>query len=711
MPSGRGHKTAEIEAILSGILDPQELEVVVVRPKGCEVVFSNAKAKMRLYSVSDYAQSCKKSFAKSFPDICEYCPYGGKTAEVSQKPFEIKDYDGRTCVVRCNTVNWVDGKPAVVFTLHDVTDERELKERLHDLAYNDQLTGVPNRQRLKDVFEELEVDIGSNKLSGIIALFDIDNFKTVNDTYGHNTGDMVLRGLTEYFEDDKAFSGRLYRLGGDEFVLLFADPVGKYGTDEEMKEHYLNLLSTALRTYTLPNIEAKCTLSIGISFFPMHGDTLSEVLRKADIALYKAKAEGRNRIVFFESQYDTAQKFKDLYINVQPVLFSAGKTFGYELVDRGFNDEDDDGSVSLNEFNRTVDALGLYNIANKEQYFITYSKQFLNHAVLKNLPREKFIVQVQLSNQFSEYEMQKVLQICIELRKNGYQLALAGLQSSANSQALLDITDYCKFSPADVNKMKQKRIISANAKVKFIATNVDTQEAFRSAKDMGFHLFQGYYFNQPAVGNKIKAISPLKANYFRLLKLTSNTDDYMNFREISTIISYDVALTYKLLRILNSAAVGLRNVASIPMAVAYLGEENLKKWIAVLALSGIAEDKPLELVRMSLIRARFGELLATHYKAKRDAKEAYMVGMLSLLHVALDITKEELFEEINVSDSIKSSLMTNMGPFSDMLRFFEYYEYANWEAVSKYVVENQLDSQYVNEAYFDAVKWYKILNG
>jgi len=197
-------------------------------------------------------------------------------------------------------------------------------------------------------------------------------------------------------------------------------------------------------------------------------------------------------------------------------------------------------------------------------------------------------------------------------------------------------------------------------------------------------------------------------NFFRLLKLSS-TSGYLDFKEISAVIASDVALSYKLLRILNSAAVGLKNVSSISSAVAYLGEENLKKWIAVLALRGIAADKPLELVRMSLIRARFGELLAPHFRVKRNPQQVFMVGMLSLLHIALDKTKEQLLEEIPVAEDISQSLLTRTGIYSELLRFYENYEYANWEAVTQFVDENHLDPSDVNDSYIAAVKWYNDL--
>ena len=693
---------------LSGILDAQDSEVFVVRGKGCDVLFANSRAQAHLYTDQGYTSQCKTTFSKNFPGLCMHCPYGGTNKEHPHEAFEVHNIDGSTYSCTCNIINWIDGNPATIFMLRDITSDIETKEKLYALAYMDQLTGAPNRQKLKDDFASIEQSIVSGELRGIIALFDIDHFKSVNDTYGHNTGDVVLSRLAEHLEDDSNFSDHLYRLGGDEFVLLYYDPYSRFSSDDEVKEHYNRVLSNALRDYTLPNIELKCTLSIGVSIFPKNGANLSEVLRKADIALYQAKESGRNRVMFFEDRYDSAAKFKDMYINIQPLLLGVGKTFGYELIDSGGENEEDEKTVLLKEFNRTLDALGLNDIESKFHYFISYSKQLLNPAVVRNLPKDKFIVQFNLPAQISEAGLREDLKTFMDLRSNGYKLALTGFKSGTYMQELLNHVDYVKFPINDRNYEAQKKIIAQNQRIRFIATKVDSVMDFQAAKNAGFNIYQGYYFNQPVPAHKTKELSPLKVNYFRLLKLSS-TNDYMDFREISSIISADVALSYKLLRILNSAAVGLLNVSSISTAVTYMGEESLKKWIAVLALRGIAEDKPLELVRLSLIRARFGELLAANYRIKRNPQQVFMVGMLSLLHIALEKSKEQLMEEIPVAPEIRESLLTKTGLYSDMISFFENYEYANWEAVSAYVSEHQLDSSYVNDAYITSVKWYNDL--
>lgn len=296
---------------INRILDPLDVEVIIVQKKGCKVVFTNSRAKARIRNNQGRANSCNTGYAAHFQNLCVHCPYSWRSKETGQRNHEIEDKDKRRYSIKSSIINWIDNEPAAVFILRDITADVEANERLYTLAYFDQLTGVPNRQRLKDDFGAMELRIANNELSGIVALCDLDFFKSVNDTYGHNTGDSVLRLLTEQLQGDKTFRGHIYRLGGDEFVLLYFNPAGKFKSEQEIKKHYNNLLSAALRAYTLPNIDVKCTLSIGVSIFPVNGSSLSEVLRKADIALYQAKASGRNKIVFFTDQADSAQKLKE----------------------------------------------------------------------------------------------------------------------------------------------------------------------------------------------------------------------------------------------------------------------------------------------------------------------------------------------------------------------------------------------------------------
>ncbi|NLH01580.1 MAG: diguanylate cyclase [Clostridiales bacterium] len=694
------NKKIQVDRTLKGILDSYDADVIIVRNDGCDVLSMNEAARKRLSSEEHSITNCRKGYSCIFPELCDDCRQ--KSAlEIIPSSFDIRDANGRVFSVIRSTVEWTDGKLATVYILRDVHEERCAKERMYSLAYTDQLTGVPNRQKLKEDFESVLKDIDGGKACGIVAIFDLDNFKNINDTYGHNTGDEMLRRMTAHLQCDNTFKGHLYRLGGDEFVLFYKDRPSRFESQSEFRAHYQALLGKALLSYTMPNIEDKCTLSIGAAFYPDHGDTLSELLRKADIALYKAKNEGRNRLVLFEDKYDTSKKFKDMYINMQPILLKSGGTYGYELVDSEKAASEDDDTLSLAEFDRTLDALGLNDIRDGTKYFISFTKQLFNQSALRHLPKDKFIIQIRASDKFTEER----LRLYKQLRAYGYSLALTDIDSSNLNQDLLDLVDYCKFAPRGLGASEQMRLISSNPSKTFIASGVSTNEEFETAQRRGFTLFQGFYFSQPVVTKKEKDIEPLKANYLRLLQMTS-TDDYVDFTEISGVISSDVALSFILLRLLNSASVGLRTrVSSILMAVTYLGEENLKKWISVLALRGISNEKPLELVKMSLIRARFGEILAPVLKPPKDSRHVFMTGLLSLLHIALDKTKEEMLSEIPVADKIRESLLGKDGPYSEILEFFKNYEYANWEEITRFSEKHGISCNFINDAYIRSVKW------
>ena len=695
-------KEDKSEQLIHDIWNFRDSDVVVVRKNGCRVLFMNNAAKKRMEenSIKDEI-SCREGYSLLFPHLCDNC-HSLKDNEEYPIKFDIDSKEGRIFSTSLNAMNWLDNKMANVFYLRDVDDERTANKRLYNLAYMDVLTAIPNRRKFKEDFEELEKDISSGFKCGIVAIFDLDNFKNVNDTYGHNTGDLMLKRFTEHLNGDPLFKGHLYRLGGDEFAFLYADVMESYA---DPKQYYAELLNNALRSYSMPNIDISCTISMGVSFFPQHGELASELLRKADIALYKAKTAGRNQIAFFEDRYDLAKKFKDVYINIRPVLFENSKTFGYELIDEGSSEKGEDNiekeTVSLNEFNRTIDMLGIEDMSNDVRYLINYTNQMLDMMPQSHL-KKKFLIHIQMPSTHKESNFKNYQ----KLRSLGYELVFSGINKSNCNDKIMSLADYVKFEINPVFASFHKETIEKYPGKSFIASNVDTNIQFEVAKRLGFKLFQGYYFNQvKPMTTKTKDIEPLRVNYFRLLKLTI-TDDYVDFNEISEVIASDLALSYKLLRLLNSAAIGLKNrISSIPMAVAYLGEENLKKWISLLGLRGVAPNKPLELVRLSLIRARFGELLAPNFPIRRNNKHVFLVGLLSLLHVALDKPQEEVLSEMPLAEDIKESLLTKEGIHSDLVAFFKNFEYANWEEVNHFAQENNLTSQFINDAYMKAVKW------
>ena len=695
--------------LLSGILDAQDTEIIVA-DLDCNLLLVNKAAWHHLESEADLdlelaRMNCNDGFSRMIPSLCRNCPNSKGSEPLQAEDYDIRDREGHCFSVRYNRIEWVDQSEGTAMFLRDVHEERTLLGRLNNIAYVDQLTGVPNRRKLQEDFDAIAESIEGGKTAGVLVIFDLDHFKAINDSYGHATGDVMLKRLTSHFENDDAYKGHVYRLGGDEFVLFYAESTEKLATQVDCMQYYDELLKRAFRAYTLPNIDMACTLSMGVSFFPWHGAQYSELLRKADIALYKAKESGRNTLVYFEEKDDTARKFRDMYIGIQPLLTREGYTFGYELVDQEYDRESEDDPINLHEFDRSIETLGIEELESDTWYFISFANQLLNRSVARNLRQNKFIVQVHLGSICTEEDVRKYS----ELHALGYTLSCSGLNKGNAIPVLFKLAAYCKFDVRETDDDFRRKVIEDNPQVHFIATQVDTMHAFEKALAMRYSLFQGYFFKEENLVQKTKEIDPLKANYLRLLQLTS-TDDYVDFSEISALISSDVALSYKLLRLLNSAAVGLRNrITSISIAVAYLGEINLKQWIAMLALRGLSENKPMELIRLSLIRARFGESLSQDMTPIREPKHVFLVGLLSLLDVALERSKEDVFREIPVADEIRDSIQTNLGPHSDLLRFFNDYEFADWDAVAAFAAENQLSSDQINNAYMASVRWYNDL--
>lgn len=313
-------KTESQMSVLFGILDAQDNDVVIVN-RHCEILHMNYAARSHFSGTAAFL-SCKNCCADRIPELCGNCPNKRFGMFNRTENIEIADKNGIYYSARYCAIRWIDGSLCTAIFLHNIDEEHSVQEKLYSLAYIDQLTGIANRTKLREDLDETGERIIISKTSGALAIFDLDNFKTINDNYGHNVGDIMLKRLTSHLENDEDFKGHLYRLGGDEFVLLFKDTNNRFQSLNECRNYYHRLLSGTMQSYTLPHIEARCTISMGVSFFPWHGHGFSDLLRKADIALYRAKANGKNQICFFDDGFDTMQShgFRDIYINIQPVM-------------------------------------------------------------------------------------------------------------------------------------------------------------------------------------------------------------------------------------------------------------------------------------------------------------------------------------------------------------------------------------------------------
>jgi EAL and modified HD-GYP domain-containing signal transduction protein len=221
---------------------------------------------------------------------------------------------------------------------------------------------------------------------------------------------------------------------------------------------------------------------------------------------------------------------------------------------------------------------------------------------------------------------------------------------------------------------------------------------------MGFKLFQGYFFSKPVIMKSKGKLGPMKLNCLRLVRLATEPD--VNFTKIADIIKQDTGLSFLLLRVVNSAFFGMRyEIKSIKQALAILGMTELKKWIMIISMSRIRDNKPGELITMALIRARFLEVIAPRAGMKREAENMFMIGLMSLMDAIMDIPLSDIIHETSVSDEIGQALLTRSGRRGELLTMITAYESSQWDAALSIAKSCGLTMEDVFKAYIQAIEW------
>lgn len=191
----------------------------------------------------------------------------------------------------------------------EITVRKKGEERIFELAYFDQLTGLPNRTLLLDRLNQVISISSRSGVFGALLFIDLDHFKKINDTSGHQKGDLVLKQVAECLMLRIREGDTVSRFGGDEFVVLLTE----LGIDEELAASKANavaikLLEALNQTYQLGDVAHHSTASIGVAMFNGRYSTSDELLKQADMAMYKSKRSGKNTLRFFDPTLEFAMK-------------------------------------------------------------------------------------------------------------------------------------------------------------------------------------------------------------------------------------------------------------------------------------------------------------------------------------------------------------------------------------------------------------------
>ena len=244
--------------------------------------------------------------------------------------------------------------------------------------------------------------------------------------------------------------------------------------------------------------------------------------------------------------------------------------------------------------------------------------------------------------------------------------------------------------------------------VRLLAEKIETEEEFQQALTYGYVLFQGYFFCKPTILQQ-KRLTSNALSKMRLLREINRQN--VDFSSITGVISSDTNLVHKLLTYINSAGVGLANhVSNLKQATVLLGASGVRRWVTLVSLQTFSEDKPPELFTLSLMRAKFCELIAA--KLKRPgltADTGFLLGMFSLLDVLLTLPMEDVLKEVNLSDELTDALLGKDNDLRRLLDLVIAYEKGDWDTVIAYCERENLSPEFLQPTYDNVLEWYNAL--
>uniref|UniRef100_UPI0040560D80 EAL and HDOD domain-containing protein n=1 Tax=Acetatifactor sp. TaxID=1872090 RepID=UPI0040560D80 len=296
-----------------------------------------------------------------------------------------------------------------------------------------------------------------------------------------------------------------------------------------------------------------------------------------------------------------------------------------------------------------------------------------------------------------------------ELREKGYKLAIHKLAVSdfENYREVLKLVDYVLLNNRKIAIDKAKIYFGKlYPNIKLCAGNIENMEIFEELKTTGgYQLYEGDFY-RVAITKGQNEVAPLKINYLELLKVVNNEN--FELTAAADIIGRDTALTISLIKMVNRMTVN-SGINSIRHAAAMLGQRELKRWINTAVVNELYSDKPNEITRLSLLRAKFAENLASAFGLAMKKEELFLMGLFSVLDVILEKPMSEALDMIKVSKEIKDALVDGKGALAQIREFIIPYEAANWTEVSRQMIVHHIDEDVVSKAYMDSLTWYRDL--
>lgn len=386
-------------------------------------------------------------------------------------------------------------------------------------------------------------------------------------------------------------------------------------------------------------------------------------------------------------------------IGRQPILDRMGRTQAYELLFRPNGTDSantfDGDRATANVIVNALTAFELDDVIGPHQAFINFTDELLQNGTALLLPKERVVIEILENVKITK----KLVRAAAELAESGYHLALDDFVFEPVWEPLIRLAgtikiDVLALAPSEVEKHVRKL---KRYDVRLLAEKVENSEQHEWLLNLGFDLFQGYYYAKPSTISRAQ----IPQNHLAVVRLLAALNNAAStISDIEKLVAEDVSLSYRLLRYINSASIALsRKVDSIRRAVIYFGLDMLRQWASLLVMASV-DDKPKVLMENALVRAHMCEGLAKE-KNLADPESFFTVGLFSILDALLDTRMEAIVGNLPLSPEVADALVNGAGRYGPALRCVVAYERCNWAEVAFEDVPREV----IGKIYLDSIEW------
>ena len=390
-----------------------------------------------------------------------------------------------------------------------------------------------------------------------------------------------------------------------------------------------------------------------------------------------------------------------VYVARQPIFDQKLRVCGYELLyrrsEKNIFENVDDSLATADVIHNAYLVFNFRELTEGTRAFINFPQILIEGEVPSLLPRQSLVVEVLEHVEPTE----KVLDALRSLRKKGYTIALDDFVFEEKYHPLIALADIIKIDYQATSVEQQKKIIKAlGHRVEFLAEKIETKSEYDMAKQLGYKMFQGFYFSRPTVVHGAE-VHPLRHTLTEVLKELDHPEP--NFKRIAGQIERSVDLSYKMLRSVNTVyQKGRRTIRSIEQAVARIGLDEMRRWSYLMLLREMQISESKELIKQSVIRGKMMELIAEETMVGVAPFDAFITGIFSSLDIILDDSMQTLIEELPIEQMAKAALLGERNVLRELLESVIAYE--------RLTVPVNEDAPDWSQYYIEAIRWSRTLD-